>query len=188
MPYHALGEISLQCQTLISELLAQQGRSLLSHSYQSGDILLSQGTVQKSAYFLMSGLLASSAILEDGNIRHKEFYFPNELCILYAEWLRASPSFYQISVLQSAEIVEVPLTLLAQPRWQTLKLRLIEQQLLFKEAKEAFLLLNTPEQRYRFIAKYRPNWLKQLANQDLANYLAITPQALSRLKSRIKQT
>lgn len=187
MPYHALGEICQHCQSLMLALLAENPQ-LKRRNYRRGDILLMQGNRQELGYYLEQGMLVSSRVNEEGRVRYKEFYFPTELSLLFAEWLRKTPSYYQISALADAQVVEVPLVLLDSPKWQTLRLRLLEQQLLFKEAKEAFLLLNTLEQRYQFLQQYRANWLEAISNQDLANYLATTPQALSRLKTRIKQS
>ncbi len=187
LPYHALGEICQHCQSLMLALLAENPQ-LKRLNYRRGDILLMQGNRQELGYYLEQGMLVSSRVNEEGRVRYKEFYFPTELSLLFAEWLRKKPSYYQISALADAQVVEVPLVLLDSPKWQTLRLRLLEQQLLFKEAKEAFLLLNTLEQRYQFLQQYRANWLEAISNQDLANYLATTPQALSRLKARIKQS
>ncbi|WP_246028845.1 Crp/Fnr family transcriptional regulator [Litorilituus sediminis] len=187
LPYHALGEICQHCQSLMLALLAENPQ-LKRRNYRRGDILLMQGNRQELGYYLEQGMLVSSRVNEEGRVRYKEFYFPTELSLLFAEWLRKTPSYYQISALADAQVVEVPLVLLDSLKWQTLRLRLLEQQLLFKEAKEAFLLLNTLEQRYQFLQQYKANWLEAVSNQDLANYLATTPQALSRLKTRIKQS
>lgn len=187
MPFHTLGQL---CETTKNELLTliQQSPTLDIKHFSRNEILLQQGQMQRYGFFIHSGKLVSSVVNDVGELRHKEFYFPGELCILYAEWIQNAPSYFQISALEEAEVVLVPLSLLAQDSFQALKIKLLEQQLLFKEAKEAFLLLNTVEQRYCFLRDERPHWLASLANYDLANYLGVTPQGLSRLKSRVNKT
>ncbi len=150
-----------------------------------GDTLLRQGEIQSHVFFVASGILKACHYSENGNGLSKEFYFANELCFLYSSWLTGQPAQYQIEVVEDALILQFPLTLLSQPQWQTVKVALLSQQLIYKEQKEAFLLLNTPEQRYHFLTEYRPNWVRELNNIQLASYIGITPVSLSRLKSRI---
>ena len=187
MPYQTLGQL---CETMKAELLAftDEHPELIRTNHTRGEIVLSQGAKQDIGYFIEKGKLVSSAISEGGEIRHKEFYFPGELCILYAEWIRDLPSHFQLAVIEDAILVHVPLSLFKQQTTTELKLKLFQQQLLFKEAKEAFLLLNTVEERYRFLLEYRTDWVMKITNQDLANYLGCTAQGLSRIKNRIKKT
>ena len=55
----------------------------------------------------------------------------------------------------------------------------------FKEAKEAFLLLNTPEQRYQYLLEQKPHWLEQLSLNEVAMYLGISAISLSRIRRRL---
>lgn len=149
-----------------------------------GDILLRQGEIQSHVFFVVSGILKACHYNDNGSNLSKEFYFTNELCFLYSSWLTSQPAQYQIEVVEDALILQFPISLLSQPLWQPVKISLLSQQLVYKEQKEAFLLLNKPEQRYRFLTEHRPNWVQQLNNIQLASYIGITPVSLSRLKSR----
>ncbi|WP_259649802.1 Crp/Fnr family transcriptional regulator [Shewanella sp. c952] len=150
-----------------------------------GDILLRQDGIQSHVFFVAAGILKACHYNDNGNNLSKEFYFTNELCFLYSSWLTGQTAQYQIEVVEDALILQFPISLLSQPLWQAVKISLLSQQLIYKEQKEAFLLLNTPEQRYRFLTEYRPNWVQKLNNIQLASYIGITPVSLSRLKSRI---
>ena len=72
--------------------------------------------------------------------------------------------------------------------WQPIKQQLITQQLLFKEAKEAFLLLNTPEQRYQYLLDNKPHWLETLSLNEVAMYLGVSAISLSRIRRRLNLT
>lgn len=170
----------------LDEVLATNSVQSLAQSLSvcCGDILLRQGEIQNHVFFVVSGILKACHYSDNGSDLSKEFYFTNELCFLYSSWLTGQPAQYQIEVLEDALILQFPIRLLSQPKWQTVKIALLSQQLIYKEQKEAFLLLNTPEQRYRFLTEYRPNWVRQLNNIQLASYIGITPVSLSRLKSR----
>ncbi|MGX9522671.1 Crp/Fnr family transcriptional regulator [Vibrio mediterranei] len=165
------------------KLLSTQFRWL---SLNPSDILLAQGSQQDYGYFIMSGILRACHYGENGLERCKEFYFTDELCFLYSSWLQGMPARYQIEAITSTEVIRIPLNLLTLPSFLQAKITLLQQQLIFKEQKEALLLLHTPEQRYRHLLKYWPHWLAKLNNIQIANYIGISPVSLSRLKARIK--
>ena len=151
----------------------------------AGAVLLLQGEEQKYAYFLVSGILKACHYGNSGSILSKEFYFQHELCFLYCSWLTQVPAKYQIESIEDALVIRVPLELLSHADWQLAKIALLSQQLIYKEEKEAFFLLNTPEQRYLFLVKNRPLWVDKLNNIQLASYIGINPVSLSRLKARL---
>ncbi|MFA0071197.1 Crp/Fnr family transcriptional regulator, partial [Vibrio breoganii] len=61
---------------------------------------------------------------------------------------------YQIEAITTAEVIRIPLNLLTLPSFLQAKVTLLQQQLIFKEQKEALLLLHTPEQRYQHLLQY----------------------------------
>ena len=62
--------------------------------------------------------------------------------------------------------------------------RVTEVQLLNKEQKERYMLLNTPQQRYQHFCRNYPELLARLSDYQIAAYLGITPISLSRIKKR----
>ncbi|WP_341503624.1 Crp/Fnr family transcriptional regulator [Gallaecimonas sp. GXIMD4217] len=153
----------------------------------AGTVLLAQGQYQHHAYLVQEGLIRACHYREDGTERCKEFYFPGELCLLYNSWLSGVPAAYQLETLDAVTALRLPLSVLEAPGWQAARLALLQRQLLYKEQKEAFLLLNSPEQRYRHLCRHAPHWLTQLNQVQLANYIGISPISLSRLRRRINQ-
>jgi DNA-binding MarR family transcriptional regulator len=59
---------------------------------------------------------------------------------------------------------------------------LAKQQINFDEFKTS-----SPEQRYLNLLDKRPDLIKRVPQHQLASYLGITPQSLSRLRARIVQ-
>jgi len=151
----------------------------------SKQVLLPQGQQQKYAFFVLSGVLRACHYTEHGQGLCKEYYFIGELCFLYRPWLTHTTADYQIETISDARVVKVPLQIFDLPGWQQSITALLKQQLLYKEEKEAFLLLKTPEQRYKHLAQHSPQWLSQLNNQQIAEYVGINPVSLSRIKKRL---
>ncbi|MGN5061617.1 Crp/Fnr family transcriptional regulator [Aeromonas sp. 6P] len=152
---------------------------------RAGQALLAQGAEQDAAFYIEAGIARASHYTRDGQERCKEFYFEGELCLLYDSWLTGSLARYQLEALTALQVVRVPLTLLDEPTWQPVCMALLRQQLGYKERKEAFLLLHSPEERYRELCHTFPHWPARLTQVQLANYIGISPVTLSRIRRRI---
>jgi CRP-like cAMP-binding protein len=148
-------------------------------------VLLRQGEEQSHAFFLISGILKACHYSDSGVERCKEFYFPQSLCILFSSWIQNLGSSYQIESVTKVEYIRVPISLLNSQAWTNVKIQLLEQQLLYKETKETFFLLNTHEERYKYLVTHFPHWINHLTSVDIANYMGISPVSLSRIKNRI---
>lgn len=152
---------------------------------RAGQALLAQGAEQEAAFYIEAGIARACHYTRDGQERCKEFYFEGELCLLYDSWLTGSIARYQLEALTALQVVRVPLTLLDEPTWQPVCMALLRQQLGYKERKEAFLLLHSPEERYRELCHTFPHWPARLTQVQLANYIGISPVTLSRIRRRI---
>jgi CRP-like cAMP-binding protein len=148
-------------------------------------VLVQQGDVQGYGYLIVQGVLGAIHDDIDGVQKCKEFYFKDEFALLFANWMTSTSAFYQLKVINEASVIKVPLTLFEQAQYQLIKQQLIAQQLIFKEAKEAFLLLNSPEQRYCYLLKHKPHWLAQLSLSQVAMYIGISAISLSRIRKRL---
>lgn len=165
--------------------LLTQARAL---SCQPGECLLPQGEHQTFAYFVVDGIVRACHYTQEGSERCKEFYFEGELCFLYSSWLKQDVAPYQLETVGACRLVQIPLAVLNEPFMQQVQLALLKQQLLYKEQKEAFLLLNTPEQRYLHLLEYFPLWVERLTHAQLANYIGITAISLSRIRKRLQDS
>lgn len=167
---------------VMSESLCQRLPRL---TLSSGQVLLAQGARQEAAFYVEQGIARACHYTRDGQERCKEFYFEGELCLLYDSWLTGSPARYQLEALTELQVVRVPLALLDEPGFQPVCMALLRQQLGYKEHKEAFLLLHSPEERYRELCHTFPHWPARLTQIQLANYIGISPVTLSRIRRRI---
>ena len=152
---------------------------------RAGQALLAQGAGQEAAFYIETGISRACHYTRDGQERCKEFYFEGELCLLYDSWLTGSIARYQLEALTELQVVRVPIALLDEPVWQPVCMALLRQQLGYKERKEAFLLLHSPEERYRELCHTFPHWPARLTQVQLANYIGISPVTLSRIRRRI---
>ena len=168
--------------------LNQQLLTSRKKSQSAGAWLLHQGEVQSHFYYLHQGVVRAVYHSDRGVERVKEFYFPGECCFLYLNWLTATPADYSLQMVTAGETSDIPLSFFEAAENQEFKMQLLIQQLIYKEKKEQMLLLNTPEQRYRYVQTQFPHWESQLTQRDLATYIGITHVSLSRIRQRLNKS
>jgi CRP-like cAMP-binding protein len=87
--------------------------------------------------------------------------------------------YRQLSVSDYLEFVQT------HDAWRTYHEQQLALHLVNKEWKEAFLLLNSPEQRVAQFNQIFPNLVARLPDYIIASYLGITPISYCRIKKRL---
>lgn len=180
--------VNSKVQSVLNVAIDSMSYPVKNNKVEAGKVLLRQGEPQSFGYLIQSGVLRACHYGDDGSEFCKEYYFKGEFCFLYACWLTNSNADFQIEALTDATVIRLPLTLLETANWQLAKMTLLTEQVLYKEAKETFFLLNNPQQRYVYMAQHYPQWLICLNDKQLAAYIGISPISLSRIKKRISQS
>lgn len=155
---------------------------------KKGELLLSEGNVCRNVSFVNHGLLYMYHLV-DG--KEKIAMFCNEMNYMsdYRSFLQQEPSLTYIRALEDTEVVETDYDSLQMlykkvPEANLLG-RLIAEELFIDICSRTTADVNENiNQRYNHLLKQKP-WLAQRVPQYMiASYLGITPEALSRIKSR----
>ena len=158
------------------------------HSVRKGTILLEAGQKSNEAYFVLKGCIRIYYII-DGEEKTTAFYTEMEgftpPCVS-----TKLPSEYYVSCLEDCILTianpDMEKELFPKfPKFDAL-CRLITEDLLIREKInfDAFKL-SSPEQRYLNLVQTRPDLVQRVPQHQLASYLGIKPQSLSRLRARI---
>ena len=158
------------------------------HAFKKGTVLLKEGQRSSDVYFVLNGCLRTYYII-DGEEKTTEFYTELEgitpKCVLSKE-----PSEYFVSCVEDS-IVTVSNPDMENeifekfPKFESL-CRIISEQLLAKN-QNSFdeFKTSSPEERYLNLLQNRPDLIQRIPQHQLASYLGITPQSLSRLRARL---
>ncbi|WP_318470673.1 Crp/Fnr family transcriptional regulator [Photobacterium leiognathi] len=152
-------------------------------------ILLNQGQQAEQFYFLLDGLCHACYLTESGKQFSKEFYWDQDALIGFEGLITQSSSPFLLETLSASQLIALPITLIETWRAQGLALyiNLLERQLVFKENKERFMLMYSPEERYQLFTQSFAELNFKLTDYQIASYLGITPISLSRIKKRQAQ-
>lgn len=158
-------------------------------SLRRDEHLLRAGEVPATIAFLVSGILRLYYLDEAGNEYTKSFCCAPDLVGAYSALLLDEPSRLFIQALEDASLLvadygEYRRLAAGHGCWQTVNLRIAETLFIKKEKREAALLLDDAEARYRqFQAEY-PRLEGRVRQRHIASYLGITPVSLSRIRAR----
>lgn len=159
-------------------------------SVKKGTILLEKGQKTKESYFVLKGCIRTYYILE-GEEKTTAFYTEMEAltppCVV-----TKTPSEYYISCVEDCILTISNLDMEAEvnrkfPRFESL-CRMFSEELLAKQRTDFDeFKTSSPEQRYLNLLQSRPDLVQRVPQHQLASYLGIKPQSLSRLRARILQ-
>jgi len=155
---------------------------------KKGTVLLKEGQYSEEGYFVLKGCIRTFYII-DGEEKTTDFYTEMEgvtpNCVLSKQ-----ASEYYISCSEDSIITVSNPDMEAEifekfPKFEAL-CRLLTEELLSKN-QSSFdeFKTSSPEQRYLNLLKNRPNLVQRVPQHQLASYLGITPQSLSRMRNRL---
>ncbi|MCU0325511.1 MAG: cyclic nucleotide-binding domain-containing protein [Spirosomaceae bacterium] len=159
-------------------------------SVKKGTILLEEGQKSKESYFVLKGCLRAYYII-DGEEKTTAFYTEMDALTPHCV-VNKAPSQYFISctedsiILISNSDIEVEINSKF-PKFDTM-CRMLSEELLAKERINFDeFKTSSPEQRYLNLIQKRPDLIQRVPQHQLASYLGIKPQSLSRLRARIME-
>jgi CRP-like cAMP-binding protein len=160
----------------------------LFHAIKKGTILLKEGQKTKNSYFVIKGCMRTYYVI-DGEEKTTAFYTELEgltpPCVI-----NNTPSDFYVNCIEDSILLISDADMGAEvnskfPRFDTL-CRILSEELLAKQQVDfdAFKT-SSPEQRYLNLIEKRPDLIQRVPQHQLASYLGIKPQSLSRLRARI---
>jgi CRP-like cAMP-binding protein len=160
----------------------------LFRSVKKGTTLLKEGQKSKESYFVLKGCIRTYYMV-DSEEKTTAFYTEMEAltppCVI-----RKTPSDYYVSCIEDSILLVSDSDMEAEvnskfPRFESL-CRVFSEELLAKERIDFDeFKTSSPEQRYLNLLQKRPDLIQRVPQHQLASYLGIKPQSLSRLRARI---
>lgn len=157
-------------------------------SVKKGTVLLKHAQKSKEGYFVLKGCIRTYYIM-DGEEKTTGFYTEMEghtpNCVLSKE-----PSEYYIATSEDSVITVSNPGMEAEmfqkfPKFETLCRVMSEELLAKQQINFDDFKTSSPEKRYMNLIEKRPNLIQRVPQHQLASYLGIKPQSLSRLRARI---
>lgn len=170
------------------ELITEKFHSRL---YRKRQYVLQEGTLCNQLYFVVRGCLRMYKIDEKGNTHVLQFatenYWINDLGSFHG----FKPSSLNIDALEDTVVLQISrddLVLVYQqaPKFDRIFRVLMENSFIRLQQRLLQNISSTAEERYQSFLELYPHLVNRLSQVQVASFLGITPEFLSRLRNRKK--
>lgn len=160
-------------------------------SYQEDDYLFKADKVCKEMFFICKGVLRIVAVNESGNEVTHFFLKENQFCSILNSFNNGVVAHESIQAVCDAEILAISRHALDKlyvqlPYLKTLITQITHQALLDKIAIRTAYLGQDSTTRYKMFMMRQPEIALRVSLSDIASYLGITPQSLSRIRKNMR--
>jgi len=178
----------LKYTSLSDELIEIINKSIIIKNYKKGTVLLREGEISNEGYFVLKGCIRSY-LITDGNERTLEFYTKDQPILPITYGKRIPSEQYLECIEDSVLTVNTPEheaeMFLKYPQFESICRIMTE--VMINNFQESFVnyKITNPEERYLFLLKMRPDLFQRVPQYQLASYLGIKPESLSRMRKRL---
>lgn len=155
---------------------------------KKGTTLLKEGQKSQYEYFVLKGCIRKYYII-DGEEKTTEFFTEMEALTPHCA-MNNTPSEYYISCVEDTMLTVANIDLGVElftkfPKFQVMCRILSEEILAKQQINFDEFKTSSPEQRYLNLLQKRPDLIQRVPQNQLASYLGIKAESLSRLRARI---
>lgn len=160
--------------------------------FKKGTDLIKQGDYPtKNCFFVLKGCVRQYHLEIDGKEVTTNFYTEEQAILLFQFEKANQVSKHSLNCLEDCVLVVANLEseqimYKQYAELETMTRRMMESFLIQTQNEYGQFIRSSPEERYKAIIRNRADLLQRVPQHQLASYLGITPESLSRIKKRIQ--
>ncbi|WP_460943262.1 Crp/Fnr family transcriptional regulator [Spirosoma daeguense] len=158
-------------------------------SFPKGTVLVREGEISRDCYFVLKGCLRQYRLI-DGIEKTIQFYTEEQSITFFSSYVSQKMSDCYLACLEDVTLIVGNLgqemAMYKQyPKLEQITRSMVEQD--FGKVQDAFaeFIASSPEARYLNLLTNRPDLLKRVPQYQLASYIGVTPESLSRIRKRV---
>ncbi|WP_212748457.1 Crp/Fnr family transcriptional regulator [Maribacter algarum] len=158
-------------------------------AYKKGEHLLREGEVSAKSYSIVSGCVRQYYLV-DGEEKTTFFYTEGQSIFSPNSSSERIPAKYYLSCVEYTTLSIMSLENQKEmykrfPMLESMSRMSLQEELNNYQEMLATYITTNPEERYLNLLKFRPELLNRVPQYQLASYLGVTPESLSRIRKRI---
>ncbi len=189
-------EILLKYMTQFTSLNEEEQRAISEavriEEYKKGAYLLRQGDLPIiKCYFVLKGCVRQFFVDESGKEVTSNFFTEEQAIPIFNDQQQVELSKYSFmclenSILVAGDLDSEKVMYNNYSQLETMTRKMMEINLGELQDEFAEFIKSSPEERYKAILKKRPQLVQRVPQHQLASFLGMTPESLSRIKKRMK--
>lgn len=157
--------------------------------FKKGEVLLKENDISETCYFIIKGCVRQYSII-DGEEKTTAFYTEKQSVFFQESCTLQKPvGFYLVCTEDCVMAVgneEKEMELYNKfPRFAIIAKQILEQEFSEQQKLLASFMTDSPEQRYLNLLKHQPNLIQRVPQYQIASYIGIKPESLSRIRKRL---
>ncbi|MFC4301939.1 Crp/Fnr family transcriptional regulator [Cohnella boryungensis] len=158
--------------------------------FEKGTVLFRQGDVPTKCYFILEGCVRQHSVDEAGREITSNFYTEEQAIAIFNRHKSDKSSDHTFTCVEDSVMV-VGLLETEQNMYnkytqlESMTRKMIEENLSQVQEEFASFIASSPAERFRALLAKRPSLIRRVPQHQLASYLGMTPESLSRIKKRV---
>jgi CRP-like cAMP-binding protein len=174
---------------LSEEEIKEIADNILVQTFKKGVLLLKEGDTADICFFVLKGCVRQYHLV-DNEEKTTAFFTEEQAVVSFASYSQQLPSKHYWSCVEDSVLVVGSLDHEQEmyqkfPKLAAITRALMEQDFGKTQSAFAAFMTSSPEERYRKLLTDRPNLLGRVPQHQIASYLGVTPESLSRIRKRI---
>lgn len=157
--------------------------------FPKGTLLLQPGQVAKHCYMVLNGAVRAF-YLKDGEEHSTAFYLEMEPVNSFTSFTQSTPSRHYLVCAEDCwltvgdEKIEQKMCMLI-PHLEHIIRKEVEIATGKAQDEHDLFIMSSPEERYLRLMKERKELLQRMPQHQIASYIGVTPESLSRIRKRL---
>ena len=157
-----------------------------------GELLMKEGEIYSRCYFVLKGLVRQFYEME-GEEKTTAFFSENQAVASFTHYTMQKPSDHYLacvedSILVVGEFDVEPLMFEKYPALEKLTRIMMGEDMAKTQERLSAFVTSSPEKPYLDFLETRPELVQRVPLHQIASYLGITPESLSRIRKRLMKS
>lgn len=163
--------------------------SIVVKNFKKGTVLLAEWQISTECYFVLEGLVRQYYLV-DGEEVTNNFFSENQWVISIDSFSQQKPANHFFVCEEDTALVvgneerENEMYNYSQ-KFETISRKVMESIVIEQQQQMMSYITDSPEERYLKLQNSRPDLLNRVPQYQLASYIGVKPESLSRIKKRI---
>jgi CRP-like cAMP-binding protein len=179
----------LKFPSLTKEEVKAISENIIVRAVKKGTVLLKEGAVSKECYSVLKGCIRQYYIKE-GDEKTTAFYTEGQSVSSFTSYINQTPSKHYLICVEDCSVTvgtkEKELQMITKfPKLAPIIRSEMEKNAGIAQEEMASFITSSPEERYLNLLENRPKLLNRVPQHQIASYLGMKPESLSRIRKRI---